>query len=65
MNAKLAMCVVVLAFLGCVHSDNPPIDQKAIVVWSKHEKIFEAALSGHQRNDEFDKACLFLSKLQG
>jgi hypothetical protein len=59
------MCAVLFAFLGCGHSGNPPVDQKAIAVWSENEKIFNDALTGRQRNDEFDKSCAFFEQTTG
>jgi hypothetical protein len=62
---SVAMCVVLFALWSCAHSDKPLVDQRAVAVWSANENIFKDALNGHQRNDEFDKACLFLKERRG
>ena len=47
------------------HSPAASVDPKAAAIWHKNERVFRRALNGHQRNDEFDQACLFFEHMTG
>lgn len=61
----LSVLIMSMALLVCRSSlgaKSNPSDSTAIAVWHKHERAFQRALKGYQKNDEFDKACLFFEQ---
>jgi hypothetical protein len=60
----LIVCAVLL--LGCLQSrGSQGLDPRVVAIWHKHESVLRTALNGHQRNDEFDRACLFFEQTTG
>src|SRR6185503_8227407 len=57
------------AFFACTGSSSRNgerlIDRRASIVWENNESTFVRALQGHQKNDDFDRACTFFERLTG
>jgi hypothetical protein len=60
---------IILAFSlwgGCLlWGRSEALDSKAAAFWHRQEAIVKKAISGHQKNDEFEKACLFFEQTTG
>jgi hypothetical protein len=61
----LMMGISLLVCCGFLGARNDSLDPKAVAVWHKHERVFQRALNGYQKNDEFDQACLFFEQTTG
>src|SRR3954463_10976505 len=65
LSLLFAVGLVLLFHCEIAQAKDERLDPKAIAVWRKHERVFQRALNGYQKNDEFDQACLFFEQTTG
>lgn len=64
----LLIDIAAALLLGCYRLDeneSSHLDPKATEIWHKHELVFAKALRGSQKDDDFERACLFFEQVTG
>lgn len=62
----IVMPVASILLYGCVIlREGASVDRKAVAVWLKHESVFQKALKGAQKDDDFEDARRFFEQTTG